>query len=29
MAGFAVVLFTYIGVNYLSELHGFLSGKGR
>ncbi len=26
--GFAVVLFTYVGVNYLSELHGFLSGKG-
>ena len=26
--GFAIVLFTYIGVNYLSELHGFLSGKG-
>ena len=26
--GFAVVLFTYIGVNYLSQLHGFLSGKG-
>ena len=25
---FGVVLFTYIGVNYLSELHGFLSGKG-
>ena len=25
---FAVVLFTYIGVNYLSQLHGFLSGKG-
>lgn len=29
LAGFAVVLFTYIGVNYLSELHGFLSGGGR
>jgi cytochrome c-type biogenesis protein CcsB len=29
MAGFGVVLFTYIGVNYLSELHGFLSGEGR
>lgn len=28
MIGFGVVLFTYIGVNYLSELHGFLSGKG-
>ncbi len=26
--GFGVVLFTYVGVNYLSELHGFLSGKG-
>ncbi len=29
VAGFAVVLFTYVGVNYLSELHGFLSGGGR
>ena len=29
LAGFAVVLFTYVGVNYLSELHGFLSGGGR
>lgn len=29
LAGFGVVLFTYIGVNYLSELHGFLSGGGR
>lgn len=28
IAGFAVVLFTYVGVNYLSNLHGFLSGKG-
>lgn len=28
VAGFGVVLFTYIGVNYLSELHGFLSGRG-
>ena len=28
VAAFGVVLFTYIGVNYLSELHGFLSGKG-
>jgi len=27
--GFAVVLFTYVGVNYLSVLHGFLSGVGR
>ncbi len=26
--GFAVVIFTYVGVNYLSQLHGFLSGKG-
>lgn len=25
---FAVVMFTYVGVNYLSNLHGFLSGKG-
>ncbi|OGR86335.1 MAG: c-type cytochrome biogenesis protein CcsB [Elusimicrobia bacterium RIFCSPLOWO2_01_FULL_60_11] len=25
---FGVVLFTYIGVNYLSELHGFLSNRG-
>ena len=29
LAGFGVVLFTYIGVNYLSDLHGFLSGGGR
>jgi cytochrome c-type biogenesis protein CcsB len=29
LAGFGVVLFTYIGVNYLSNLHGFLSGGGR
>jgi cytochrome c-type biogenesis protein CcsB len=28
VAAFAIVLFTYIGVNYLSELHGFLSGEG-
>ncbi|MBI3012977.1 MAG: c-type cytochrome biogenesis protein CcsB [Elusimicrobia bacterium] len=28
IVGFGVVLFTYIGVNYLSQLHGFLSGKG-
>ena len=28
MIGFAVVMFTYIGVNYLSSLHGFLSGGG-
>jgi len=25
LAGFAVVIFTYVGVNYLSALHGFLS----
>jgi cytochrome c-type biogenesis protein CcsB len=29
LAGFGVVLFTYVGVNYLSELHGFLSNAGR
>jgi cytochrome c-type biogenesis protein CcsB len=29
LAGFGIVLFTYVGVNYLSELHGFLSYKGR
>lgn len=29
LIGFGVVLFTYIGVNYLSELHGFLSNTGR
>lgn len=29
LAGFAFVLFTYVGVNYLSSLHGFLSGGGR
>ena len=29
LIGFAVVLFTYVGVNYLSSLHGFLSGGGR
>jgi ABC-type transport system involved in cytochrome c biogenesis permease subunit len=29
LAGFVVVLFTYVGVNYLSQLHGFLSGQGR
>lgn len=29
MVGFGVVLFTYVGVNYLSELHGFLSGEGK
>ena len=26
MAGFASVIFTFIGVNFLSELHGYLSG---
>jgi ABC-type transport system involved in cytochrome c biogenesis permease subunit len=26
LAGFGAVLFTYVGVNYLSHLHGFLSG---
>lgn len=29
LAGFVFVLFTYVGVNYLSDLHGFLSGGGR
>ncbi len=29
LAGFGVVLFTYVGVNYLSDLHGFLSGGGQ
>lgn len=29
LAGFGVVMFTYVGVNYLSSLHGFLSGEGR
>jgi cytochrome c-type biogenesis protein CcsB len=29
LAGFGFVLFTYVGVNYLSNLHGFLSGGGR
>lgn len=29
LIGFAVVMFTYVGVNYLSSLHGFLSGGGR
>ena len=29
LAGFLIVVFTYVGVNYLSELHGFLSGGGR
>ena len=28
MLGFIVILFTYVGVNYLSDLHGFLSGRG-
>lgn len=29
LVGFCTVLVTYWGVNYLSELHGFLSGGGR
>ncbi|OVE75279.1 c-type cytochrome biogenesis protein CcsB [bacterium F11] len=29
LAGFGVVLFTYIGVNFISDLHGFLSGGGK
>lgn len=28
MVGFASVIFTFVGVNYLSELHGYLSGGG-
>ena len=28
MIGFASVLFTFYGVNFLSELHGYLSGRG-
>jgi cytochrome c-type biogenesis protein CcsB len=28
MLGFASVVFTFIGVNYLSNLHGYLSGRG-
>jgi cytochrome c-type biogenesis protein CcsB len=28
MLGFASVVFTFIGVNYLSALHGYLSGRG-
>jgi cytochrome c-type biogenesis protein CcsB len=28
MFGFVAVIFTFIGVNYLSELHGYLSGRG-
>ena len=28
MLGFACVLFTFIGVNFLSELHGYLSSNG-
>lgn len=27
--GFVVALFTYVGVNYMSSLHGFLSAGGR
>lgn len=29
MIGFVIMIFTYVGVNYLSSLHGFLSGSGR
>ena len=29
LVGFAVVMVTYIGVNYLSPLHGFLSNSGK
>jgi cytochrome c-type biogenesis protein CcsB len=29
LVGFGVVVFTYVGVNYISNLHGFLSGGGR
>jgi cytochrome c-type biogenesis protein CcsB len=29
LAGFAFVLFTYVGVNYMSPLHRFLTGTGR
>lgn len=29
LAGFAVVLFTYVGTSHLSEVHGFLAGGGR
>lgn len=28
MIGFASVIFTFLGVNYLSQLHGYLSGRG-
>jgi ABC-type transport system involved in cytochrome c biogenesis permease subunit len=28
MIGFASVIFTFLGVNYLSDLHGYLSGRG-
>ncbi len=28
MLGFASVVFTFLGVNYLSSLHGYLSGRG-
>ncbi|MDE2038582.1 MAG: c-type cytochrome biogenesis protein CcsB [Elusimicrobia bacterium] len=28
MLGFASVVFTFLGVNYLSQLHGYLSGRG-
>lgn len=29
MVGFVLILFTYVGVNYMSPLHGFLTGTGR
>lgn len=29
LAGFGILVFTYVGVNYFSPLHGFLSGGGR
>lgn len=29
LAGFVLVMFTYVGVNYLSPLHGFLSASAR
>jgi cytochrome c-type biogenesis protein CcsB len=29
LVGFVVVMVTYIGVNYLSPLHGFLSNSGK
>jgi len=29
LVGFVVVMITYVGVNYLSPLHGFLSNTGK